>query len=488
VVEEVLCADTERLRLVGEETELLTQLECNETPSEELARLCDRLATVGAELEASGAEGAEAQVRQILVGLQFTEKMMDGSVKLLSGGWRMRVSLAKALFLAPDLLLLDEPTNHLDLDAVIWLDEFLSNEFKKTLLVVSHDADFLDSVCTDIVHLEDQKLWQYRGGYTMFKKMHAQRKRENEKEFKKLLTEGNKAGSKSKKPDKEELDRIRPLKQYTVRFNFLPCHPGKEECGISVNDVNFSYSGRKPWLLGPELNFRIDPSMRIAVVGPNGAGKSTLLNLLTKTAWPCDGDVDHSRKLTIGRYSQHFEELNAKDALSPVELLTDPEIRRFGGGIENKEQAHKSLGQFGLPSHAHTRPLRELSGGQKARVQFAMLTCRRPEILILDEPTNHLDIESVEEIIAALGRYEGGFVLVSHDARLITATQAQLWLVDGSGVVKPGGEGRQGFEAYRRSVLREMERRREREAEKAQRRMDERRRRREKALSDRRKK
>merc|ERR1712003_365448 len=127
-----------------------------------------------------------------------------------------------------------------------------------------------------------------------------------------------------------------------------------------------------------------------------------------------------------------------------VEFLTSPELRRFGAGIEHKEQAHKSLGQFGLPSHAHTRPIKELSGGQKARVQFALLTCRKPEVLILDEPTNHLDIESVEEIISALGLYEGGFILVSHDARLITATQAVLWEVDGSGSVKDIGEGVKG--------------------------------------------
>lgn len=398
----------------------------------------------------------------------------------------MRVSLAKALFLQPDLLLLDEPTNHLDLDAVIWLDEFLSTEFKKTLLVVSHDADFLDSVCTDIIHLEDQKLWQYRGAYTQFKKMHAQRIQERDKEFKKLVIDAKKAtGSKARKMGKEELEKARPPKQYTVKFNFLPLVTDKEEAGISVHDINFSYTGKKPWLLGPQLNFRMDASMRIAVVGKNGAGKSTLLNLLTKTLWPNEGNVVHAKGLSIGRYSQHFEELGqeGRGDLSPIELLTDPEVRRFGAGIEKKEHAHKSLGQFGLPTHAHTRPIKELSGGQKARVQFALLTCRRPEILVLDEPTNHLDIESVEEIISALRKYEGGFIFVSHDARLITATQATLWEVDGSGTVKTRGEGSQGFSEYRRGVLLELHRKRRQEEERAARQMEARRRRREQALA-----
>jgi len=415
--------------------------------------------------------------------------MMEGPVHVLSGGWRMRVSLAKALFLAPDLLLLDEPTNHLDLDAVLWLDEFLSTEFKKTLLVVSHDVDFLDCVCTDFVHLEDHKLWHYRvgenGGYDKFKEMHAQRQKEREKEYKKLLEQGKKAtGSKARQVDKEQLEKARPPKTYAVKkFDFQPLVSDKDQAGISVHDISFSYSGKKPWLLGPSLNFRVDASMKIAVVGKNGAGKSTLLNLLTKTTWPTEGEVCHSKGLSLGRYSQHFEEFRQKDHLTPVQLLTDPEVLRFGSGTSNQGQAHKNLGDFGLPSHAHTRPVKELSGGQKARVQFALFTCRRPEILVLDEPTNHLDIESVEEIIKALKRYQGGFILVSHDARLIKDTQAVIWEVDGSGKVKTRGEGRQGFEEYRRSVMAEIERKRRLEAEKAKRQAEMRKKRREQALS-----
>ncbi|CAE7562078.1 ABCF4, partial [Symbiodinium sp. CCMP2456] len=196
VVDEVLSADTTRRNLLASEARLLEKLESfgEGEEAEELQKLCDELSAVCDDLEAMGADAAEARVRKILCGLGFTSEMIDGPVNILSGGWRMRVSLAKALFLEPDLLLLDEPTNHLDLDAVLWLDEYLC-EYPKTLLVVSHDADFLDSVCTDVLHLEERKLIPYRGGYTEFKKGHAARVRDREKEFKKQQ-EDKKAGKK----------------------------------------------------------------------------------------------------------------------------------------------------------------------------------------------------------------------------------------------------------------------------------------------------
>eukprot|EP00931_Biecheleriopsis_adriatica_P072700 TRINITY_DN47117_c0_g1_i1.p1 TRINITY_DN47117_c0_g1~~TRINITY_DN47117_c0_g1_i1.p1 ORF type:complete len:790 (+),score=219.51 TRINITY_DN47117_c0_g1_i1:33-2402(+) len=452
VVDEVLASDVNRRKLLAEEAQLLAKLEStedSEADASSLADLCQRLAAVGEELEASGAEAAEARVRKILCGLGFTTSMAEGPVSVLSGGWRMRVSLAKALFLEPDLLLLDEPTNHLDLDAVLWLDDYLCS-YSKTLLVVSHDADFLDSVCTDVVHLEESKLIQYRGGYTEFKRGHAARVREREKEFKKQQEE-KKAGKK-RHPD----EVVEKIKDYVVKFRFLPPNiEGSDRGGISVHDVDFSYTGKKPWLL-KGLNFRVDESTRVAVVGPNGTGKSTLLNLVSKVLHPCEGEVVHSRKVTVCRYSQHFDEIAPALHMSGVQFLTSPELRRFGAGTENPELAHKCLGQFGLPSHAHTRPMKELSGGQKARVCFASITCRKPEILILDEPTNHLDIESVEALIDALKKYEGGLMLVSHDARLIQAAGCDLWVCKGAG--EPLGKAA-NFEEYRKKVLMDLAKR-----------------------------
>jgi len=478
VVDEVLASDVNRRRLMAEEAELLEKLEAMDNDAADLdgeavGSLCRRLADVGEELEACGAEAAEARVRIILYGLGFSSAMMEGPVHLLSGGWRMRVSLAKALFLQPDLLLLDEPTNHLDLDAVLWLDDYLSN-YSKTLLVVSHDADFLDSVCTDIVHLEEKKLIQYKGGYTEFRKAHAHRLRELEKEFKKQ--EADKKKGKKQHPD----DLVQKPKDYIVKFRFLPPHDtGAEIGGISVHNASFSYSGKKPWLL-KDLEFRVDLATRIAVVGANGAGKSTLLSLVAKVLEPCEGEVVHSRRLTVGRYSQHFDEIAPALHLTGVEFLTSPELRRFGAGTESPELAHKCLGQFGLPSGAHTRPLKELSGGQKARVCFASITCRRPDILILDEPTNHLDIESVEALIDALSRFKGGILLVSHDARLVKAAQCDLWICRGPGQPIDKAES---FDKYRKEVLAELMRREAAAAAEAKQRASSRKRRRDETLS-----
>jgi len=286
VVDDVLAADKERTALLEQELEMEKLLETICTP-ESVQQYQELLELLATKLD------AEADVRRILAGLGFTDEQMEFPTARFSGGWRMRIALAKALFLKPKLLLLDEPTNHLDLEATLWLDEYL-NGYPYALVVVSHDADFLDSICTDIIHLENCALHYYKGGYSEFKEMHDQQARQQLKQYEKAKKQSSK--------EKGELTVAKP-KDYVVKFTFEKLDDAALK-GISVHDVSFGYT--QP--LFTKLNFRLDCQTRMAFVGPNGCGKTTLLRLLTKKLVPSDGEVDLHRQLRIGEYNQHFEE------------------------------------------------------------------------------------------------------------------------------------------------------------------------------------
>ncbi|KAK9145713.1 hypothetical protein Sjap_005616 [Stephania japonica] len=439
----------------------------------------EKLAELYERLQLMGSDAAEAQASKILAGLGFTKDMQVRATRSFSGGWRMRISLARALFVQPTLLLLDEPTNHLDLRAVLWLEEYLCR-WKKTLVVVSHDRDFLNSVCNEIIHLHDEKLHFYRGNFADFESGYEQRRKEMNKKYEiyeKQVKAARRTGSRAQqekvkdrakfaaakeaskhkakgKVDEDEQPPEAPKRwrDYSVEFHF----PEPTELNpplLQLIDVSFSYPNREDFRLS-DVDVGIDMGTRVAIVGPNGAGKSTLLNLLAGDLVPSTGEARKSQKLRIGRYSQHFVDLLTMEE-TPVQYLL--RLHPDQEGMSKQEAVRAKLGKFGLPSHNHLTPIAKLSGGQKARVVFTSISMSRPHILLLDEPTNHLDMQSIDALADALEEFTGGVVLVSHDSRLISRVcedeeKSQIWVVE-NGTVRtyPGT-----FEEYKEELQREI--------------------------------
>ncbi|XP_057501392.1 ABC transporter F family member 4-like [Actinidia eriantha] len=439
----------------------------------------EKLAELYEQLQLMGSDAAEAQASKILAGLGFTKAMQGRPTRSFSGGWRMRISLARALFVQPTLLLLDEPTNHLDLRAVLWLEEYLCR-WKKTLVVVSHDRDFLNTVCNEIMHLHDLKLHMYRGNFDDFESGYEQRRKEMNKKFEvyeKQVKAAKRSGSRaqqekvkdrakfaatkeaSKSKGKGKVDDDEPLpeapqkwRDYTVEFHF----PEPTELTpplLQLIEVSFSYPNREDFRLS-DVDVGIDMGTRVAIIGPNGAGKSTLLNLLAGDLVPTVGEVRRSQKLRIGRYSQHFVDLLTMDE-TPVQYLL--RLHPDQEGLSKQEAVRAKLGKFGLPSHNHLTPIAKLSGGQKARVVFTSISMSKPHILLFDEPTNHLDMQSIDALADALDEFTGGVVLVSHDSRLISRVcddeeRSEIWVVeDGTVRTFPGS-----FEEYKEELLKEI--------------------------------
>ena len=393
------------------------------------------------QLNSIGSEKDEAKVRKILHGLGFEGDDQERPTSDFSGGWRMRISIAKALYMEPTLLLLDEPTNHLDLNAVIWLTSYLT-EWKKSLIVVSHNQAFLNEICTDILHISKMKLDHYKGNYFKFNKALSQKKKNEQKEWDKIEKKVNEMRKKGepKNKVKEFLDKSinRPEKEYTVNIDFGEPNNLSRPV-LSINDVTFEYNEGKTILKNVE--FGLDLESRITIVGPNGAGKSTFINLLVGNLTPTSGTVYRNHSLKVAYYNQHFIDVLPMDQtpieyLQTIDNLPDQEIRRM-------------LGTIGLEGSAHIKPIGTLSGGQKARVVLVSCQMLQPHILVMDEPTNHLDIESINGLIDAINKFEGGVVLVSHDMELITQTECVLWVCNNQSIKKYDGE----YEDYRDDIL-----------------------------------
>ncbi|KAI3862071.1 hypothetical protein MKX03_001514 [Papaver bracteatum] len=415
---------------------------------EKLVALYDRLRIIGEYTD-------EAHASKVLAGLGFTKDMQVRATRSFSGGWRMRISLARALFVQPTLLLLDEPTNHLYLRDVLWLEEYLCY-WNKTLVIVSHDRDFLNAICGEIIHLHEQKLQLYRGNFDEFERLlYEQRRREvnrisetHEKQVMDVTRDGNmvqlqkanarvkvllrKEVSRGKVDEDSELLTNTPKKwtDYIVKFHF----PGPTKLRaplLQIINVHFSYPNRNDFRLY-NVDAGIDMGTRATIVGLNGAGKYTLLNLLAGDLVPTSGEVRKSPKFRIGRYSQHFMNLLTMEE-TPVKYLLrlhpDQEAPR------KEEAICAKLGKFGLPRNNHYIPMVKLSEGQKSRVVFTSISMSKPHILLLDEPTNHFDMKSIDALANALNEFTGGVILVTHDSRLISQVcndeeDSEIWVVE----------------------------------------------------------
>eukprot|EP01063_Lacrimia_lanifica_P008337 TRINITY_DN153_c0_g2_i1.p1 TRINITY_DN153_c0_g2~~TRINITY_DN153_c0_g2_i1.p1 ORF type:complete len:731 (+),score=350.66 TRINITY_DN153_c0_g2_i1:42-2234(+) len=441
----VLSADVERTNLMAEEAQLVAG---DDTP--EAGKRLTEIYTRMDEIDAHSAEGRAAQ---ILAGLSFDTQMMNMPTKSLSGGWRMRVSLARALFISPDILLLDEPTNHLDLHAVLWLENYLST-WNKTLLVVSHSRTFLNAVCTDIINFQDHKLTYYKGDYTTFENSRDEqlktqaRQHEAQEKTRKHMQEfidkfrcnaKRAAMVQSRIKAMERMEMIDAVQsETTFRFKFGEPEPVSGPL-IQILDVTFGY--RSDRVLFKDVNFGLDTESRVALVGNNGSGKSTFMNVIGGELEPLEGRVVRNPKARIARFTQHhMESLNLQQ--TPMEFM------RFKFPTADKDKLRAHLGGMGLSGEKAMQPIYTLSGGQKSRIAFAILTWSNPQMLLLDEPTNHLDIDTVDALIHALLTFKGGVILISHDEHLITSVCDTLYVCTGSTLKKFNG----GFNDYKKSL------------------------------------
>jgi len=407
----------------------------------------DVLTDIYDRLDNLDASKAKTRCCELLFGLGFNKTMMQRKCKDFSGGWRMRVALARALFISPKLLLLDEPTNHLDLEACVWLEEELQ-EYTKCLVIVSHSQDFLNSVCTNIIHWQQKKLVYYGGNYDAYIKTRAELEENQMKRY------------------NWEQDQIKHMKEYIARFGHGSAKLARQaqskektlakmvqsgltekvtaekcldfyfpDCGnipppvIMVQNVSFKYSEEGEFIY-TDLEFGIDLDSRIALVGPNGAGKSTLLKLIDGTLDATVGFVRKNSHLRIGRFHQHLNDILDLD-MNGIDFM----MKCFPA-IKEIEQMRRILGRYGLSGNDQTKPIGHLSDGQRCRIVFAWMAQKVPHMLLLDEPTNHLDIETIDSLADAIRNFEGGLILVSHDFRLINQVAEEIWVCENKTVTK----------------------------------------------------
>ena len=402
-----------------------------------------RLGELHSALADADAYTVQSRAEQLLLGLGFSLEQMQQPVASFSGGWRMRLNLAQALMCPSDLLLLDEPTNHLDLDAIIWLEDWLKR-YPGTLIIISHDRDFLDEIVNVIVHIDERKLKRYSGNYSGFERQRAaglvlaaaayekqQRQRAHLQSFvdrfKAKATKARQAQSRMKALAKmEELAPLRAAAEFSFEFREPTSSPNPllvledVDAGYPILDAHGDKVGGKA--IVKRVNFSLQIGQRIGLLGVNGAGKSTLIKTVAGDLKPLEGKATLGKGLSIGYFAQHQVEMLRHDE-SPLWHLA-----RIAPNVREQE-LRNFLGSFNFPGDMVTSKIAPFSGGEKARLALSLIVWQRPNLLLLDEPTNHLDLETREALTMALAQFEGTLVLVSHDRHLLRATTDQFIIV-----------------------------------------------------------
>ncbi|AGS23965.1 ABC-F family ATP-binding cassette domain-containing protein [Rhizobium etli] len=409
----------------------------------DMEEIIERYGEVQARYEELDGYALDGRAREVLAGLSFSQEMMDGDVGALSGGWKMRVALARILLMRPDVMLLDEPSNHLDLESLIWLEEFLKG-YEGALLMTSHDREFMNRIVNKILEIDAGSLTSYSGDYEFYEQQRAQNEKQQQAQFerqqamlakeikfierfKARASHASQVQSRVKKLEK--IDRVEPPKRrQSVAFEFQPA-PRSGEDVISLKNVHKKYGSRSIY---EGLDFMVRRRERWCIMGINGAGKSTLLKLVTGTTTPDQGSVALGASVKMGYFAQH-----AMDILDGERTIFQSLEDRFPQAGQGPLRA--LAGCFGFSGDDVEKRCRVLSGGEKARLVMAMMLFDPPNLLVLDEPTNHLDLDTKEMLIKALSQYEGTMLFVSHDRHFLAALSNRVLELTPDGIHQYGG-------------------------------------------------
>jgi ATPase subunit of ABC transporter with duplicated ATPase domains len=428
---------------VAAELAMLETAMADPDQADRLDTIIERFGDVQARFEELGGYALDGRAREVLDGLGFSQEMMEGDVGKLSGGWKMRVALARILLMRPDVMLLDEPSNHLDLESLIWLEQFLAG-YDGALLMTSHDREFMNRVINKVIEIDGGSLTEFSGDYGFYEQQRALNEKQQQAQFdrqKAMLAKeisfierfkaraSHAAQVQSRVKKLEKIDRVEPPKRrQTVVFEF-PQAPRSGDTVAALRGVHKRYGSR---VIYEGLDLLVRRRERCCVLGVNGAGKSTLLKLVTGTTEPDEGSVTLGGSVKLGYFAQH-----AMDMLDGDRSVFETLDRAFPQA--NQGALRTLAGAFGFSGDEIDKPCRVLSGGEKARLVMALMLYDPPNFLVLDEPTNHLDIATKEMLIAALAQYEGTMLFVSHDRHFLAALSNRVLELTPEGIHQYGG-------------------------------------------------